>query len=86
MAEGYDTARTPWWESIILLRKLALQCIVTFFQDNFVQVSVASWVFVTALVLQACVLLFRQIDLFLRMALPGVGVFLFSLSRTFFLN
>ena len=37
VAEGYKKKEYPWWEAVIMLRKLALQCISVLFSDLFVQ-------------------------------------------------
>ena len=36
-SEGYKSDAYPWWEAVIMLRKLALQCIAVLFSDLFVQ-------------------------------------------------
>ena len=46
IAEGYKSEAYPWWEAVIMLRKLALQCIAVLFSDLFVQ---GGWVVSTQL-------------------------------------
>ena len=47
LAEGYNSNLYPWWEAVIMLRKLALQCIAVLFSDLFMQgglLASASWI------------------------------------------
>ena len=37
LRSGYDQDRYPWWEAVLMLRKLALQCIAVLLSDLFVQ-------------------------------------------------
>ena len=52
LLEGYDVERCPWWEAVVMLRKLVLQGVSVLLSDVFVQTSVASWVLLLALLLQ----------------------------------